>query len=250
MDDALRRETGHRLAGMILLSDGAQNALYPHDESPQTPAVAWPIWACPSTPSCSARKSPRSQRQDVAVTGLDVSPTVYVKNELTIRGTVRISGYLNSPCRCRPYSRLRRAACRSGRLTIAAGRQRRRGDSGRIQLRATNGGRAEGDAARRAEARRARHDEQRAEQFRKGVSRRLERVLSRRGAARRAAVPPPPLASSPDIKVDFQWIDSGSERIGRSIWRTVSSPANMMCTSSATRFQGFSSGGSRELATT
>ena len=35
------------------------------------------------------------QRRDVAVTELDVSPTVFVKNELVIRGTVRISGYTN-----------------------------------------------------------------------------------------------------------------------------------------------------------
>ena len=32
---------------------------------------------------------------DVAVSGLDVSPSVFVKNELAIRGTVRINAYVN-----------------------------------------------------------------------------------------------------------------------------------------------------------
>src|SRR5689334_14411374 len=38
LDDALRKEVGHRLAGVILLSDGAQNALEPRDAAPQASA--------------------------------------------------------------------------------------------------------------------------------------------------------------------------------------------------------------------
>ena len=93
MEDALRREAGHRVAGVMLLSDGAQNALYPRDESPQTAVRRLADLGVPLLHrSLSARKSVDA-RPDVAVTGLDVSPSVYVKNELTIRGTVRISGY-------------------------------------------------------------------------------------------------------------------------------------------------------------
>ena len=43
MDDALRREAGHRLAGMILLSDGAQNCALPARRSAANPGPAlWP----------------------------------------------------------------------------------------------------------------------------------------------------------------------------------------------------------------
>ena len=38
LEDVLKRETGKRLAGIILLSDGAQQAYAPRDEQPQIPA--------------------------------------------------------------------------------------------------------------------------------------------------------------------------------------------------------------------
>jgi uncharacterized membrane protein len=95
MNDALRREAGHRLAGMILLSDGAQNALYPRDEAPQTPARFLAEQGVPLYTVVFGQAGTSQQRRDVAVTELDVSPTVFVKNELVIRGTVRISGYTN-----------------------------------------------------------------------------------------------------------------------------------------------------------
>lgn len=95
MDDALRRETGHRLAGMILLSDGAQNALYPFDESPQSVARRMADLGVPLFTIVCGKETSANSRPDVAVTGLDVSPSVYVKNVLTIRGTVRINAYVN-----------------------------------------------------------------------------------------------------------------------------------------------------------
>ena len=94
LDDALQRETGHRLAGVILLSDGAQNALYPRDESPQTIAHRLADLNVPLYTVTCGKESSANQRPDVAVTGLDVSPSVFVKNELAIRGTVRINGYV------------------------------------------------------------------------------------------------------------------------------------------------------------
>jgi uncharacterized membrane protein len=94
LDDALQRETGHRLAGVILLSDGAQNALYPRDESPQTIARRLADLNVPLYTVTCGKESSANSRPDVAVTGLDVSPSVFVKNELAIRGTVRINGYV------------------------------------------------------------------------------------------------------------------------------------------------------------
>ena len=95
MDDALQRETGHRLAGVILLSDGAQNALYPRDESPQTVARRLADLGVPLYTVTCGKESSANSRPDVAVTGLDVSPSVFVKNEIAIRGTVRINAYVN-----------------------------------------------------------------------------------------------------------------------------------------------------------
>ena len=80
---------------MILLSDGAQNALYPRDEAPQTPARFMAEQGVPLYTVTFGKAGTSQQRRDVAVTELDVSPTVFVKNELVIRGTVRISGYTN-----------------------------------------------------------------------------------------------------------------------------------------------------------
>ncbi len=95
MDDTLRRETGHRMAGMILLSDGAQNALAPLDESPQSVARRMADLGVPLYTITCGKESSANSRPDVAVSGLDVSPSVFVKNELAIRGTVRINAYVN-----------------------------------------------------------------------------------------------------------------------------------------------------------
>jgi uncharacterized membrane protein len=93
MDDALRKEVGHRLAGVVLLSDGGQNALEPRDATPQMAArkladMGVPLFAIPF-----GQENAANQRADVAVTALDVNPTVFVKNELVVAGTVRVSGY-------------------------------------------------------------------------------------------------------------------------------------------------------------
>lgn len=95
MDDTLRRETGHRMAGMILFSDGAQNALAPLDESPQSVARRMADLGVPLYTVTCGKESSANARPDVAVTGLDISPSVFVKNELAIRGTVRINAYVN-----------------------------------------------------------------------------------------------------------------------------------------------------------
>ncbi|HEV3417371.1 MAG TPA: hypothetical protein VG056_11170 [Pirellulales bacterium] len=93
MSDALHKETGHRLAGVVLLSDGGQNALEPRDAAPQTSARQLGDMGVPLFTITFGQETSQSQRRDVAVTALDVNPTVFVKNELIIGGTVRISGY-------------------------------------------------------------------------------------------------------------------------------------------------------------
>ena len=93
LDDALRKEVGHRMAGAILLSDGAQNALEPRDAAPQAAAKRLRDMGVPLVTITFGQEGSASQRRDVAVTNLDVNPTIFVKNELVIVGSVRLSGY-------------------------------------------------------------------------------------------------------------------------------------------------------------
>ena len=113
LDDVLRQEAGKRLLGVILLSDGAQRAYAPRDLPPQTAAarlkhLGFPLFTIPFGQSRGL-----GQAQDVAVKDLIVNPTVFVKNELTISGQVRVDGYVNAifPCAC--CSRPRRARWKS-----------------------------------------------------------------------------------------------------------------------------------------
>ncbi len=93
LEDVLRREAGKRLAGVLLLSDGAQRAYAPRDIAPQGPVrrladLGFPLYSFPFG-------QPRGlgQARDVAVKDLSVNESVYVKNELPVHGTVRIEGF-------------------------------------------------------------------------------------------------------------------------------------------------------------
>ena len=83
----LRREAGKRLLGVVLLSDGAQRAYAPRDLAPQGPArrladLGYPLFTFPF-----GQARGLGQARDVAVKDLFVNQTVFVKNELTVRGT-------------------------------------------------------------------------------------------------------------------------------------------------------------------
>jgi len=95
MEDALRREAGKRLLGVILLSDGAQRAYPPRDLPPQTAAarfkhLGYSLYTFPIGQSRGL-----GQAQDVAVKQLLVNQSVFVKNELAIAGQVRVDGFVN-----------------------------------------------------------------------------------------------------------------------------------------------------------
>jgi hypothetical protein len=97
LEDVLRRESGKRLLGVVLLSDGAQRAYAPRDTPPQTPArrladLGYPLFTFPFGQPRGA-----DQSRDVALVDLLVNPTVFVKNELAVLGSVRIDGYPNQP---------------------------------------------------------------------------------------------------------------------------------------------------------
>jgi uncharacterized membrane protein len=95
LEDVLRREAGQRLAGVIVLSDGAQRAYAPRDLPPQVPTrrladLGYPLYALPF-----GQARGLGQARDVAIKDLLVNQTVFVKNELVIHGTARLDGYAN-----------------------------------------------------------------------------------------------------------------------------------------------------------
>jgi hypothetical protein len=93
--EAARAEQGKRLVAAIVLSDGAQNAFDPQVETVEAVRklrddFAAALFAVPFGPAADA-----AQARDVAVERLDEQFTVFVKNELAIKGLLRIRGYVN-----------------------------------------------------------------------------------------------------------------------------------------------------------
>jgi hypothetical protein len=95
LDDVLRRESGKRLLGVILLSDGAQRAYAPRDLAPQTAAGRMKHLGCPLFTVPFGQAQGLGQAKDVAVKQLLVDQNVFVKNELPVAGQVRVDGYVN-----------------------------------------------------------------------------------------------------------------------------------------------------------
>jgi len=92
IDDCVRSVAGSNLAGIIVLSDGAQHAYPPRDLPPQAAArevgdAAVPLW---SITFGQLRGS--GQGRDAVVTNLAVGETVYLKNALEVAGRVRLDG--------------------------------------------------------------------------------------------------------------------------------------------------------------
>jgi hypothetical protein len=99
LEEVLRRESGKRLAGVLLLSDGAQRAYAPRDLPPQTPARRLADLGYPLYTFAFGQSRALGQARDVALVDLVANQTVFVKNELVVLGSVRIDGYpgLNVP---------------------------------------------------------------------------------------------------------------------------------------------------------
>lgn len=95
LEEVLRQESGKRLLGIIMLSDGAQRAYPPRDVLPQAAAARLKHLGEPLFAVLVGQPRGPGQLQDVAVTDLLTDPTVFVKNELAISAQVRIDGYVN-----------------------------------------------------------------------------------------------------------------------------------------------------------
>ena len=92
LDDAVRAAAGRPLAGVIVLSDGAQHAYPPRDQPPQGGArklgdAAVPLWTVTF-----GQQRGGGQGRDAAVTNLSVGETVFLKNALEVAGRIRLDG--------------------------------------------------------------------------------------------------------------------------------------------------------------
>jgi uncharacterized membrane protein len=94
IDAALRRELGKRLGAVIVLGDGVQTAFDPsvemHQAGRELARMGTPLYTVPFGPPGDA-----AQSRDVAVENLPEQYSGFVKNELTVRGVVRVQGYVN-----------------------------------------------------------------------------------------------------------------------------------------------------------
>ena len=94
LEEVLRRETGKRLAAVILLSDGAQRALPSRDVPPQAPAGRLADMGVPLYTVALGQARGLGQTGDVAVSELSVGATVFVNTRLDVTGLVRIDSML------------------------------------------------------------------------------------------------------------------------------------------------------------
>lgn len=91
---AVRGQLGRRLAGVVLLGDGVQTVAAPEveldDAARELARLGCPLYTVAFGPAGAA-----AQSRDVAVENLPDQYTVFVKNEVLVRGLVRINGYVN-----------------------------------------------------------------------------------------------------------------------------------------------------------
>ena len=96
ISEALQRHLGKRLAGVILISDGAQRAIVA-ETPPQQAAKQLDRRATPLYTVAIGRSRDQSQSRDVAIENLQDEYSVFVKNEFALRVGIKIQGYVNKP---------------------------------------------------------------------------------------------------------------------------------------------------------
>ena len=96
--DAVReRGAGKRLLGVLLLTDGTQRTRPPRDIQPQDAAVRYRDAGIPIHAVRLGQPSGVVEIQDIAVIDAQANDRVFVRNDLVVSGSVRISGYVNQP---------------------------------------------------------------------------------------------------------------------------------------------------------
>lgn len=92
LDDAVRATAGTTLAGVLLLSDGAQHAYAPRDMPPQLVARRLGDSGVPLWTVLYGQQRSGLQGRDAAVEFLGVREEVFVKTSVEVTGRVRLSG--------------------------------------------------------------------------------------------------------------------------------------------------------------
>ena len=90
--DVLLGQRGSRIAGVLLLSDGAQRALAPRVNLRQ-PASELALLDAPLYTVTFGQPRDRSQSRDVAVENVQDQYTIFVNNEFSLSANVRIDGF-------------------------------------------------------------------------------------------------------------------------------------------------------------
>jgi uncharacterized membrane protein len=93
LSEALLTEQGKPLLGVLLLGDGTQTAFDPQVETQQAARRMRDDFAAPLYTVTFGLAGDAAQARDLAIDRLDEQFTVFVKNEVLIRGLVRVRGY-------------------------------------------------------------------------------------------------------------------------------------------------------------
>ncbi len=103
LDDVLNQENGKRLLGIVILTDGRQQALAPRDASAQDIAAKLRHQSYPVFPVVFGQSRGLGGVQDVAVVDFPPPASVFVKTEMAIHGEIKVSGYVNHPIPLRVF---------------------------------------------------------------------------------------------------------------------------------------------------
>lgn len=95
LEQVLRREAGKRLAGVLLLSDGAQRAVAGRDTPPQIPARQLANQGFPLHTVAFGQPRGPADARDVALSDLQANDPVFVKNEIAAKALAKFDGYTN-----------------------------------------------------------------------------------------------------------------------------------------------------------
>ncbi len=101
LDDVINQENGKRLLGIVILTDGRQQALTPRDASAQDIAAKLRHQNFPAFPVVFGQSRGLGGVRDVAVVDFPPPAAVFVKTEMAIHGEIKINGYVNQPIHVR-----------------------------------------------------------------------------------------------------------------------------------------------------
>ncbi len=97
LDTVRERASGKRLLGVVLLTDGTQRTRPPRDIQPQDAATRYRDAGVPIFAVRLGQPSGAVDVQDIAVLDAQANERVFVKNELVVSGSIRVSGFVDQP---------------------------------------------------------------------------------------------------------------------------------------------------------